>query len=159
MNAKLALIATVVSSTYWASRNDDHPTTFYYKAFRVEAMVEGRIKWGPFKTRPNVKREHWGISTVRIVHTKEFVSEEETWKRDAKADAASREAAEKFLDELRECLMTKGYTVERDDTQTLDARDGWLWYPVITWLLDPPPERFRRMSAERIKLEDIELMT
>lgn len=156
MNAKLALIATVVSSTYWESRNDDHPTTFYHQAFRVEVMAEGRIKWGPFKKRSDAKREHWGISTVRIVHTKEFVSEEETWKKDAKADAVCREAAEKWLAETARLLQAKGFTVERDDSQTLDARDGWLWNPEITWLQDLPPERFHRLATASIRLEDIE---
>jgi hypothetical protein len=155
MNAKLALIPTWVYCSLWESRNDDHPTTYAYKAFWVEMLVEGKVKWGPFKKRSNAKREHEGVSTIRFKHSESFVSKEESYVDKGKADADCREAALARLDRITRELEAKGFVVLRDDSRQLDMRDDWRWRPEITWLENPPPERLRHQAVHGIKLDDI----
>jgi len=155
MNARLALIPTWVYCTLWESRNDDHPTTYAYEAFWVEVLVDGKVKWGPFKKRSNAKREHEGVSTVRFKHSEQFVSKEESYIDKGKAAAACREAAEARLISILKSLEAKGFVVERDDTRELDKRDNRRWSPEITWLDSPPPEPLRSRAASSIKLDDI----
>lgn len=151
MKAIINIYQDLFASTFWESRNDDHPTTTYKDGVRVEVQVETTVNWGPFKTRRTARRVHSGNTKVLVRYEKPFISKEESLDDQSGAGLLEEKTkADAYALRLMGDLESKGFTVELAADKQLFKKERQERYRKGEFfeealLLEPNsvPERFR----------------